>query len=66
MSDISTPCATQNPLDTVKRLAEFLEKPATPEFCAEVVEACSFKKQKESEEALQQSEAAMKFYRKGR
>ena len=65
MSDISTPCATQNPLGTVKRLAEFLEKPATPGLCAEVVEACSFKKQKESEEALQQSEAAMKFYRKG-
>ena len=66
MSDISTPCSTQNPLDTVKRLAEFLEKPATPEFCAEVVEACSFKKQKESEESLDESQAALKFYRKGR
>ena len=63
MSDISTPCATQNPLDTVKRLAEFLEKPATPE-CAEVVEACSFKKQKESEEADEKLQAM--FYRKGR
>ena len=64
MSDISTPCATQNPLDTVKRLAEFLEKPATPEFCAKVVEACSFKKQKESEEADDKLQAM--FYRKGR
>ena len=64
MSDISTPCSTQNPLDTVKRLAEFLEKPATPEFCAEVVEACSFKKQKESEEADEKLQAM--FYRKGR
>ena len=64
MSDISTPCSTQNPLDTVKRLAEFLEKPATPEFCAEVVEACSFKKQKESEEADDKVQAM--FYRKGR
>ena len=64
MSDISTPCATQNPLDTVKRLAEFLEKPATPEFCAKVVDACSFKKQKESEEADDKLQTM--FYRKGR
>ena len=65
MSDISTPCSTQNPLDTVKRLAEFLEKPAAPEFCVEVVEACSFKKLKESEEALYENQAVMKIYRKG-
>ncbi|KAK7088565.1 sulfotransferase 1B1-like [Littorina saxatilis] len=56
---------TLSPVDTVKKLAEFLGKTVTPEFCAQVVEACSFKKQKESEETLDQSQAALTFYRKG-
>ncbi|XP_076434753.1 sulfotransferase 1A1-like [Babylonia areolata] len=56
---------TQNPLDTVKKLAEFLEKPGTPEMYAAIVEACSFKKQKESEESADPNQARLKFYRKG-
>ena len=65
VSDIFTPSVPQNPLETVKKLAKFLEKPATPELCAEIVEACSFKRQKESEESANESQAALKFYRKG-
>nr|KAG5691737.1 hypothetical protein BaRGS_010240 [Batillaria attramentaria] len=55
---------SQNPLDTVKQLAEFLGVNATEEFCSDVVKACSFDNQKKIEEQ-DKVQAAMKFWRKG-
>ncbi|KAK7088571.1 hypothetical protein V1264_022477 [Littorina saxatilis] len=56
---------TMNPMATVKKLAEFLEKTVTPVFCAQVAEACGFKKQKQAEESLNSEHVPLKFYRKG-
>ncbi|KAL8578779.1 hypothetical protein ACOMHN_045767 [Nucella lapillus] len=55
----------KNPLATVTSLAEFLDKTGPPQLYADIVEACSFKKQKASEEEGHPDEEAKKFYRKG-
>nr|KAG5694303.1 hypothetical protein BaRGS_032021 [Batillaria attramentaria] len=55
---------TQNPLETVKGLAKFLGVSVSDEFCRQVVDACSFQKQKATEEENPQ-QAALKFFRKG-
>lgn len=43
----------QDPLGTVRLLAQFLGVPAPPELCAQIADACGFQKMKEANDAKQ-------------
>ncbi|XP_046360225.1 sulfotransferase 1B1-like isoform X2 [Haliotis rufescens] len=62
----------KDPLSNVQRLSEFLEAPASSEFCQRVVEACSFKKLKQAKDNMEENflrdiwkPGCEGFYRKG-
>ncbi|PVD32999.1 hypothetical protein C0Q70_08447 [Pomacea canaliculata] len=62
----------EDPTGTVRRLAEFLGVPTSPELCVQIAEACSFQNMKIADDTKQTPEwferipiPKVKFYRKG-
>lgn len=70
---VTSVICVQDPTGTVRRLAEFLGVPTSPELCVQIAEACSFQNMKIADDTKQTPEwfekipmPKVKFYRKGR